>query len=355
MPSVVPNDMPQISFAGVPTFMRAPAADFVDLQGHEIAVVGAPHDATTLWKRGARDGPRAIREQSLHLLYLLQSSYDEDFVDLESGGVFRSPATGTILDLGDLNVYPENIQKTAESFRQGVREIAERRAFPLILGGDHYVSLPCCQGYADAVRAHKGGNVGYVQIGCELGLGTENPTWGSDYSGSQVRRLLDLGIVEPRNVALIGPSGLVPLDDYEWAKRSGLTLFTAEDVRREGVGELTQRAVATAADGCESVYVSIGLDALDSSQSPGVGSTVIGGLHPTDLGRAAEELAQSPCIGALDVVEVAPDLDRTGRTARLAAYFLGTFLSTASRLQEPRHARLGAFESQDSKGSGANR
>jgi arginase family enzyme len=317
---------PLLSFAGIATFMRAPAVDFDALQPGQIAIVGAPFDTTTAWRQGARFAPRAIREASLHVVYWLESAYESELVDLESGTTLQRSAPGPVVDLGDLNVYPNQVDKSAESFQHGTREIVERGAFPLILGGDHFVSLPCCRGVADVV-AQRGGRLAFISLGCELELAGEDPVWGVDWTGSVVRRLIETGAVDPRNIAWIGPSGLVPRAEWEWIQNSGATLLTAEDVHRRGGTDATRQALDTAASGCDAVYVSLGMDVLDSAHAPGIGPAVIGGLTPTELGHAVAALAREPRVAALDVVEVAPQFDRSGRTARLASNLIFDFLA----------------------------
>lgn len=317
---------PLLSYAGIATFMRAPTAEFEEVESGDIAVVGAPFDTTTAWRQGARYAPRAIRESSLHVIYWLEAAYESELVDLETGTTIRRERAGRVVDLGDLNIYPNQVAKTAESFQLGIREIVERNAFPLILGGDHFVSLPCCRGVADVVR-QRGGRLAFVHIGCELGLAGDDPVWGTDWSGSVVRRLVETGAVEPRNVVFVGPSGLVPRSEFDWLKQHGAVLASADGIHHQGATDATRQALEAAATGCDAIYVSLGMDALDSAHAPGIGPAVIGGLTPTELGQAVAVLAREARVIALDVVEVAPHLDRTGRTARLASNLIFDFLA----------------------------
>ena len=73
------------------------------------------------------------------------------------------------------------------------------------------------------------------------------------------------------------------------------------------------------ADGCDAIYLSLDIDVVDSGFASGTGDVIIGGLTPAELLALMLELSQHNKIGAMDVVEVAPDLDIRGRSQRLAA------------------------------------
>jgi agmatinase len=236
-----------------------------------------------------------------------------------------------------MNVYPNQVERTARSFYEGVRSVLEREAQPVILGGDHYVSLPCCEALAEATRARSGGLVGYIQIGSELGFGADDAVWGSDWAGAQGRRLVERGVVEPANVVLVGVSGFAPIDELESVTASGATIITAVGVRALGPAAAATAALAAALDGCELVYVSVGMDVLDTAHATGTGTTVIGGLLPQDLISLVGAIAAHPRVGALDVVEVAPNLEPGSRTARLAVYVVNGFVGprTIDETQQP--------------------
>ena len=58
---------------------------------------------------------------------------------------------------------------------------------------------------------------------------------------------------------------------------------------------------------------------MDSGFASGTGDVIIGGLTPAELLSLSLELSASDKIGAIDVVEVAPNLDIRGRSQSLAA------------------------------------
>ncbi|HHZ61370.1 MAG TPA: hypothetical protein EYN53_01825, partial [Dehalococcoidia bacterium] len=58
-------------------------------------------------------------------------------------------------DLGDFNIYPNDLMKTTESVIQGMSEVVKRGGFPVVMGGDHYVAYPSFEGYAKGFAERK--------------------------------------------------------------------------------------------------------------------------------------------------------------------------------------------------------
>jgi formiminoglutamase len=78
------------------------------------------------------------------------------------------------------------------------------------------------------------------------------------------------------------------------------------------------------------VYLSLCLDVLHESAMPGVSAPQPLGIEPRVLQRFLQHIATSPKIVACDVVELAPSLDPTMRSARLAAALVYEFIGNAS-------------------------
>jgi agmatinase len=302
---------------GAHTFFRAPLTRMEDLRPGQIAVAGVPHDSTHTTRFGTRYGPRGIREGSLSMLDRLSSP--DGVLDLATGLRRRYVGGDTLVDVGDLNVHPTDVMLTTEGVRQGVAEIRRRGAFPVVLGGDHYITYPSFLGFADAVQEQsRSVRVGYIQLDGHLDFTFDNPVWGKYYHGTNARRVSEHEIVPPQNVVWIGIQGYVSYDQWSTIKRMGGTVFTHEDVRQMGIVEVARRAGEIASRGCDWIYLSVDIDVLDAGFSPGTGGVVIGGMRPIDLVRAMHELSAYP-IGAMDLMEVSPNLDASGRTVRLAA------------------------------------
>ncbi len=88
-----------------------------------------------------------------------------------------------------------------------------------------------------------------------------------------------------------------------------------------GATEVAQRAVVHALRGCDQLYLSIDADAMDAGYLLGTGSIVHSGITPRQYCQMLDVLAAAPVTG-LDIVEVSPPLDPSGRTERICAHML---------------------------------
>ena len=319
---------PQLRTAGILTFMRAPRGTIETLEPGMFAVVGVPYETSTPWKRGPLLAPRAYRETSLYYWAHAEPTEDAE-IEIDSGQrVEPAVVHRTLRDLGDLPVSHVDWTQTEGLLRETSRRIVERRACPVFLGGDHIVTYPLALGYADAVRSSAGGGIGYIQISSRLDLAEEDPVYGRVWRGATVRRLLDSGAVRPENVAWIGASGYVRLEEWEHAQKLAGRVFTPEDVRQRGIAAVTAEAVAVAGNGCDGIYASVDVDAVDGGYVAMTGVPQLDGLRNVDVWEAMDVLGRAP-VGALDLCGLNPlvevmSLGKTGQ--RFGVHLILRFL-----------------------------
>ena len=303
------------SFAGINTFARCPQSDIVDLKSGVVAVAGVAHDGTSSSRQGVRQGPRSIREASADFIFDVQGSSSQSVTNVLTGRVINLPREGSLVDLGNMPIYPMDLERTKASCRDAMNVMMSRGAFPVILGGDHYITYPLVQGFTNTV----GKKVGMIQLSSQLDLGDKHAVWGREWNGSTVRRILDEGLVDGKNIAFLGTQGYIPVVEWELAQRVGATVITADSLKERGVSDSARQALEAAGNGCDAIYLSLDIDVVDSGFASGTGDVIIGGLTPAELLALMLDLSKSDKIKALDVVEVAPNLDIRGRSERLAA------------------------------------
>jgi len=310
------------------TFMKAPRVGVEGLTPSDIAIVGMPWEGTKVSRLGCRQGPRAIREATYVTGYLLQALDGGGLVDMESGEEFVPADTHRLVDLGDLGLFHADVHETIRVATEAIAAIAATGALPVILGGDHFISYPAIMGIREGRRrAGLEDRVGYVHIDAHMDLLDELPWFGKLSSGSQVRRLIDSGTLDPATMLMIGIGGTLPKVEVDFARAAGIGLLRRAEVQSAAsIAALVREAVAERLGGCAAVYLTIDIDVNDRSFAPGTGAAgAAGGLLPIEFLEVLGALRDLPLAG-VDIVEVAPNLDASGRTASLAATALMTVL-----------------------------
>lgn len=265
-----------------------------------VNILGVPFDGAVLGRRGARDGPSGIRQGMAGL-----SNYNVELgAGLEGARVF---------DLGDVVVDNEDGFKAHAAIQGEVSSSLRDDSLLSILGGDNSISLP-----AISACSNKFGRLGLVVIDSHLDLRGEidgKPTSGSSY-GLAVER----GMVDPRNVVEIGVHGFLNSRVYfEKAKDLGIAIYTAEDVSRRGPRAVARDAYRLASKGADAVYFSFDIDAVDLAQVSGVSAPSPGGMWARNAFALAYDIATGETVKCADIVELAPSLDPTGGSERVAA------------------------------------
>ncbi|MDG6949420.1 MAG: agmatinase family protein [Nitrososphaerota archaeon] len=266
-----------------------------------VNIVGVPFDGAVLGRRGAAGGPAAIRET--------MSAFSNYNVELGLG-----LEGAQVLDLGDLSVEQSDTLRAHRQIEAEATEDIDPGSLLVILGGDNSVSLPCIRAASKRL-----GRLGLVVIDSHFDIRGEidgKPTSGSSY-GLAIKTLKSL---DPRRVVEIGMHGFLNSKSYhETAEELGITVVTAREVYEKGPEAVARQAYARASRGAEAVYLSVDLDAVDIAYVSGVSAPSAGGISADQLFRLVYEISRNDKVKCADVVELAPTLDPSGRSARVAA------------------------------------
>jgi agmatinase len=310
----------ELPYAGLKTFLKSDPADVADTADADAAVLGVPYDGAVSNRPGARYGPGALREASGWWAYL--SGYKGGLTNMRTGQQVDYSAF-SLVDCGDVPVFPMDWATTAESIAAHVATVAERGVMPVTLGGDHSCTFPAVRGFAEGA-GHD--TVGVVQLDAHTDTTAESPVLGEDFHGTPVHHLVEEGYTDYEHVAQVGIRGHEAPEFFAFADDTGLNLYTMSDVTARGIDDVVREAVARAADGTDAVYVTVDIDAVDPSVAPGTGTPEWGGLSADQALRAVELLGSHGTVGAIDLMEVAPTHDPTDNTRHLGAYLLVTLL-----------------------------
>ncbi len=274
-------------YAGLLTYAALPyTEDPGELEGVDVAIVGAPTDDLVSDRPGARFGPRAIRAASCPPGPHLEAGVD-------------AARELRVVDFGDAPVIPADPARTRDAIEETVAQVVRAGAVPIVLGGDHSIAEP----NVSAVAATHG-PVGLVHFDTHTDTGTE--VFGVEIShGTPMYRLVEAGRVDPRRYVQIGLRGYWPGEaEFAWQAERGITSFFMHDVRELGIREVIARTVGVV--GAGPVFLTVDVDVLDPAFAPGTGTPEPGGMTSADLLWACRSLAQQLELAGADVVEVIP-------------------------------------------------
>lgn len=285
---------------GSPSFFGTPLCLNLDELKAQVAFLGVPFDVATNDRPGSRFGPQAIREASMRY-----ESLGEGWFDLERGVSLLREIT--MVDCGDVDIRVGPLEDNYAKITKAVGHILAHGAFPVLVGGDHAITLP-------AVQAFGAQPLWVVSFDAHLDFTDEFHGVRLSHD-NEMRRVAELPFVQ--GVSFIGLRGMLNWRaPYDEALKYGSHLVSAQEVCQQGVTALA------ALPAMERLYISIDIDVLDPAVCPGTGFPEAGGLSYYQLKEALEYVAGLGRVVGLDLVEVTPTYDSSGRTARTAAYLL---------------------------------
>ena len=292
-------------FTGIGTFMRLPHV--AHLEGVNAAVLGIPFDTGVTYRVGGRFAPAAIREASR----LLRPYHVEQAIE-----IFDYVSA---VDRGDLAVIPGNVQATYQVIEQGLAPVFKAGVVPLVLGGDHSITLGELR-----AAAKQFGPLGLIDF--DSHTDTWDSYWGERYThGTWCRRALEEGLINPRRAVQVGIRGsLYGSEDRAGAQALGLHLIPTETLLERGVDDVLVEVRERI--GAGPVFLSFDIDFIDPAFAPGTGTPEVGGPSSRDALRLVRGLRGLEFVG-FDLVEVQPQYDHGEVTSLAAGTLLHEFLT----------------------------
>ena len=261
----------------------------------KIVLFGAPFDSTTSFRPGARFGSAAMRHESFGIE--TYSPYQEkDLEDID------------VCDSGDLELCFGSAEAALADIEARAEEILCAGKFPLLLGGEHLVTL-------GAVRAvlKKYPDLHVVHFDAHADLR-------DDYLGAS----LSHACVIRRCHDLVGDGRI-----HQFCIRSGERAEFAFAKAHTDFHPLSFEGLEACAEELKAkkvpVYFTVDLDCLDPSCFPGTGTPEAGGVSFPQLLSAILMVCETNVVGA-DLTELAPMLDPSGVSTAMACKVLRELL-----------------------------
>ena len=292
----------------------------------EIALISVSIDLGA-GRRGVDMGPSALRiagivEQLEALGYRVR----------EAGSVTAGGLETT--DSGEPHLrYLDEVARVTARTRFLVAQALEQDLLPVVLGGDHSLSIGSVAAVADHFRERRK-PLGALWVDAHTDMNLPGTTPSGNIHGMSLAVLLGRGAprltgpmpsLRPENVCVLGAREL-DAGEKELVAETGVRVFAMSEIDARGVGPCIDEALERANDGTAGFYLSLDLDALDPRFAPGVGTPVQGGLTNREGHLVCEKAARSGRIAGMDVVELNPVLDHRNDTAALAVGLVASAL-----------------------------
>lgn len=272
------------------------ATTLTDAHAYDALLLGEPTDLAVIGRKGARDGPS-------HLRSALNGT--------KTHHLTRGPV-GPIGDLGNVRFSDSDTvaerQGTVEAITEEIHALDAR---PVFLGGDNSLTYP------NARPLLESGSLGVVSFDAHFDCRAGEPSSGTPY-----RQLFEDGLDA---FAVVGARHFENTTAYDEYLDGRGTVVTAEDVGRS-LADAARTAIDAVA-GVDRLYVSLDLDVLDATAAPGVSAPTPGGLTTRELYRLLGTIASDDRVEGFEVVECAPSLDISDRTATAGARAIAHVLS----------------------------
>ncbi len=300
----------------------------MNVEERSFQIVGAPFELGSRTS-GPALAPEAVRTSGLTSLI---DSLTRRGVAASDLGDVAAPSRGESdsnpRNLDELVAYSRDLMPClAKAYSAG--------ACPIVIGGDHAVSIPSVSAAAAAVREARGDDaqLGLVWVDAHPDLETPETTPSGDLHGMAAAVLLGFGApelvglggfspkVRPENVAFIGLRDVLRCE-RDLIESHGMPAYTATDIDRLGIATICERVFGHMSTAVSAFVLSFDVDACDPLEAPGVEYPERGGLTFREARLIAEYAADAAGLLCVEVLEIIPELDRDARSSKLAVSFL---------------------------------
>lgn len=258
----------KLTFLGLPDHPQA-----------KVALIPLPFEISTSWKKGTKEAPLEILKVSPNMEF-----FDEEyFLDpYEKLGFFTYP----------VEELPSDVEKAFEKIYERIDEVLKSKKFPIIIGGEHTITLPIVKIFKRFYPDLK-----LVHLDAHLDLRDEYNETKINHA-TVIRRISELGVP----ILSIGIRTICK-EEYEFVRLNNHPVLWARDVKNDvkKILEVLKKFVEKG-----SVYLSLDADVFDPSVAPGVGTPEPGGLFWEEVLEILKIVVKSNLVG-VDLVEIRPD------------------------------------------------
>ena len=289
--------------------------DLEHLNAH-IAFLGIPYGLAYTVGDVSNDQstmPAAMRQATDRMVRSLER-YDFDL-----GGPLYAGKPIRAVDCGDVRADVHDLKGQVARAEQVVRKIVGSGAMPIVLGGDHAVSIP-------VLRAFEGrGPITLIQIDQHL-------DWRDEVNGikdglsSPMRRASEMEHIGQIFQIGLSATGSARQEEVDAAKAWGAHLIPAHELHEVGM-DAVLRLIP---DGGR-YYLTVDMDGMDCAIAPAVAAPMPGGVSFVEARRLVHGLVAKGRVVGMDVVEITPRTDINRITCITAGRLIVNLIGAAVR------------------------
>jgi agmatinase len=312
-------------FVGIPSFLRSKIVTDLTSLDADVAFMGVPTDEGSPYMPGSRFGPRTIREHSLRFGAGGRGYYDPT---LRRRFLEHEVVHGRLADVGDADILPTNVVDSFTNVTEMTSQVLDHGALPVVIGGDHSITFPIVRAFSEPLHVvHFDAHLDYLPF-----------VHGLEYTNAHAFRHIH-HMPHVQSISQVGIRSIrAAQEEMEDSVADGNNVVSMEQF-----GDVGPRGLVETLPKDARVYVSLDIDVLDMSLTPGCVSAEPNGMNYAAMRDTLTALAEHTEIVGFDLVEVNPMLDvGTGVTSYLAAHTIIEFLARICdqpRWKDARHAR----------------
>ena len=292
-----------------------PAPDLDALDAH-VAVLGIPFGSPYSIEDVTNDqtnAPTAVRQASDRAIR------SPERYDFDLGGPMLDGRNIKFVDCGDVRGDARDLPGHSRRAEQAVRKILAAGALPIIIGGDHGITIPALRGYAGR------GPITLVHIDAHL-------DWRDEVNGvrdglsSPIRRASEMEHIGEIYQIGLRAQGSARAEEVQAAKAYGAHIVTAYELHDVGMDAIIERIPNGGR-----YYLTIDADGMDPAEMPAVYGPAPGGVTFVQTRKLIHALVRKGRLVGMDIVEITPKLDVNRITSITAGRLIVNAIGAAVR------------------------
>lgn len=238
------------------------------------------------------------------------------------------------LDKNNKRKNIDELNKFNEKLYNLVLSSLNDEKLPLTIGGDHSLAI------ASALASiKKYDNLGIIWFDSHGDFNTFDTTISgnihglplaviANYEKRDLAKFHSGNFYNPQNTVIVGGRDIDDPLEIENLKEAGVTVFSTEDVKKEGADVITRKAFEIANKNTHGVHISFDIDLIDPKIAPGVSIPAVNGINLDEAYLMVDTIIKKKnLVKSIDLVEYNPTLDVDNKTKIIALNILNKFLN----------------------------